>query len=382
MAHSVNKEFSAHEIAELVHGELIGPADLTVRGVATLDNANETQLSFLSNDKYRQRLATSKACVVLVPVKLTLEAPPQGRAWIKCKEPSEAFAIVTSYYVLPPAVPQPGIHSTAVVGTSVKLGHTVHIGAHVVLGNNVEIGDNSVIEAGSYVGDETHIGNSCRLFPNVTIRERCKIGNKVIIHSGSVIGSDGFGYIPSGDGHRKIPQVGFVQIDDDVEIGANVTVDRARFDRTWIKKGVKIDNLVQIAHNVVVGEYTIIVSQVGVSGSVEIGKKAILAGQAGIPGHVTIGDGAIIMAKSGLLDDAPPGAVLMGIPTVPRKQFWKQTACLQKLPELVKQVKRLEKQLEDLKKNLSNLVGSEPLGSPPPNRTARTGQVSRSSISD
>ena len=176
----------------------------------------------------------------------------------------------------------------------------------------------------------------------------------MIIHSGSVIGSDGFGYISGADGHKKIPQVGFVQIDDDVEIGANVTIDRARFDRTWIKKGVKIDNLVQIGHNVVVGEYTIIVSQVGISGSVEVGKKVIIAGQVGIPGHVSIGDGAIIMAKSGLFGDAPPGEVLMGIPTVPRKQFWQQTICLQKLPDLVKQVKRLEEQLADLMERSNN----------------------------
>ena len=343
-----NKYLDSGKITELVEGELIGPDSITVTGVATLAEAAETHLSFLANDKYRQKVNTSKACVVLVPENFT-SAVQQNRAWIKCKDPSAAFTLVTAQYAPPTLVPQPEIHPTACIAESAKIGDAVHIGAHVVVGNKVDIDDRSIIEAGCYIGDETCIGMNCRLFPNVTIRERCVIRNQVIIHSGTVIGSDGFGYITNETGHKKIPQVGIVQIEDNVEIGANVTIDRARFDRTWIKKGVKIDNLVQIAHNVVVGEDTMIISQVGISGSVDIGKNVILAGQAGIPGHVTIGDGAILMAKSGLLDNAPPGAFLMGIPAVPRKLFWKQTACLKKLPDLVKKVKELEAELKELK---------------------------------
>ena len=345
-------EITSQRIVELVQGRLIGSPDVVINGVATLDNASETQVSFLGNDKYRQKVNLSKAGVVIVPENFALTVP-EKRAWIMCKDPSEAFATITAYFVPPPPIPRPGIHDTAVVAGAANLGNSIHIGAHVTIGEDTEIGDYSIIEAGCYIGEGTRIGSHCRLYPNSTIRERCILGNKVIIHSGSVIGSDGFGYISGLGGHKKIPQVGRVQIDDDVEIGANVTIDRARFDRTWIKRGVKIDNLVQIAHNVIIGEDTIIVSQVGISGSVEIGKRVILAGQAGIPGHVTIGDGAIIMAKSGLLEDAPPGEVLMGIPTVPRLQFWKQQVCLQKLPELVKKVKVLEKELETLKKQLA-----------------------------
>ena len=349
-----DKKFTSGEIANLVQGSLIGPENLIVNGVATLVQATPTQLSFLANDKYRGKVDASKAGVILVPANFSPSATNK-RAWIQCKDPSDAFGLVTLQFSPPPIIPQHGKHPTAVVAESAKIGRAVHIGAHVVIRGHAEIGDHSIIEAGCYIGDETCIGKNCRLFPNVTIRERCILRNQITIHSGTVIGSDGFGYTPGDKGHKKIPQVGIVQIEDDVEIGANVTIDRARFDRTWIKKGVKIDNLVQIAHNVIIGEYAIIVSQTGISGSVDIGKNAVLAGQAGVPGHVTIGDGAVLMAKSGLLDDAPPGAFLMGIPAMPRKQFWKQTACLKKLPDLVGRVRTLEGELKRLKAEIKNI---------------------------
>ena len=360
----LEKEITSGEIAKLVRGTLIGPENLTVNGVASLVQATKTQLSFLAHDSYRNKVAASKAGVILVPENFS---PPTDdkRAWIKCKNPSDAFGWITLQYSPPPLIPRPEKHPTASIAMSAKIGKAVHIGAHAVIRDKVKIGDNSIIEAGCYIGDETSIGRSCRFYPNVTIRERCIIRNRVTVHSGTVIGSDGFGYTPGEKGHKKIPQVGIVQIEDDVEIGANVTVDRARFDRTWIKKGVKIDNLVQIAHNVIIDEYAIIVSQTGISGSVNIGKNVILAGQSGVPGHVTIGDGAVLMAKSGLLDNAPPGAFLMGIPAMPRKQFWKQTACLKKLPDLVTRIKALEKELECLKNKYPNHDNSKSGESPP-----------------
>ena len=352
-----NKEFTSQEIAELVQGELSGPESLIVTGVATLVQATETQLSFLANDKYRDQVKDSKACVILVPENFT-PSDTQKRAWIRCKDPSSAFTSVTLHYAPPPLVPQPGIHPSASVAESAIIGVAVHIGANAIVGNHAKIGDYSLVEAGCYIGAEVSVGCDCRFFPNVTLRERCVIGNRVMVHSGTVVGSDGFGYATDDKGHKKIPQVGIVQIDDDVEIGANVTIDRARFDRTWIKKGAKIDNLVQVGHNVVIGENTIIISQVGISGSVTIGKNVILAGQAGIPGHVTIGDGAVLMAKSGLLNDAHPGAYLMGIPAVPRKLFWKQTACLKKLPDLARKVKELESQVQELNRKIDSGVST------------------------
>ncbi len=345
-------ELTAREIAIIVGGEVIGQDSLAINGVATLGKAEQNHLSFLSNDKYRSAVISSSARIVLVPLDFS-EIPQDNRAWIKCSDSSASFSLITARFAPPPRIPPSGRHPSAVISETAKIHPTAHIGANATIEADVTIGENSIVEAGCFIGYETTAGAGCRFYPNVTIRERTRIGNNVIIHSGTVIGSDGFGYIPDPKGHRKIPQVGNVQIDDDVEIGANVTVDRARFDRTWIKNGVKIDNLVQVAHNVVIGENTFIVSQAGVSGSVEIGKGVILAGQVGISGHVTIGDGATIMGKAGVAKDVGPGETLMGIPAVARSQFWRQTAYIQKLPELAKKIKTLEKEIQALKDQLA-----------------------------
>jgi UDP-3-O-[3-hydroxymyristoyl] glucosamine N-acyltransferase len=343
-----NRQLAAGQIAELTNGELVGAENIIISGIATLENATENQLSFLGNKLYKQQVLNSKAAVVLVPTDFSA-SPTTDRAWIKCQDPSAAFSLITSQFIPPAKPPAPGIHRSAVIAESARVQSQVHIGPHVVIDEGVEVGEGSIIEAGSYVGRETNIGSRCRLFPNVTIMERSVIGNNVIIHSGSVIGSDGFGYISSSEGHAKIAQLGIVQIDDDVEIGASVTIDRARFDRTWIKKGVKIDNLVQVGHNVIIGEHSIIISQAGISGSVQIGKGAILAGQAGVAGHLKIGDGAVIMAQAGISADVESGVELMGTPAVPRKQFWRQAANLQKLPELRKRLRKLEREAAEIR---------------------------------
>jgi UDP-3-O-[3-hydroxymyristoyl] glucosamine N-acyltransferase len=206
----------------------------------------------------------------------------------------------------------------------------------------VVIGARSVIGAGCYIGHETKIGEDCLFHPNVTIRERCLLGNKVYIHSGAVIGSDGFGYIPGENGHTKIPQVGIVQIDDDVELGANVTVDRARFGRTWIKEGVKVDNIVHIAHNVIVGKYCFIVSQVGIAGSTELEDRVVAAGQVGIGGHLHIGAGAMLMGQSGVTKDIEPGATVIGSPAIPIKEQSLNNLYMKKLRKFEKRLKALE----------------------------------------
>jgi UDP-3-O-[3-hydroxymyristoyl] glucosamine N-acyltransferase len=320
--------------------------------VASLTKATAQHLSFLGNDKYRPLVLSSLANIVLVPLDYG-EPPPERRAWIKCKNPSDAFTSLTVHFAPPTRKPGAGIHDTAVIDSTAQIAASAHVGAHVVVGENTTVGERSVIEAGSYVGHHVTMGNDCRLFPRVTILDGCILGNQVVIHSGTVIGSDGFGFLMSAAGHKKIPQTGIVQIDDDVEIGANATIDRARFERTWIQQGVRIDNLVQIAHNVIVGKNSVIVAQVGISGSAEIGNQVILAGQAGIAGHITIGDRATILGQAGVINSVEPGAILVGLPAIPRRQFWKQTAYFQNLPDLHKKVKKLEAELAELKSRLS-----------------------------
>jgi len=336
------KQFTAQQIADKTGGRLIGPPHLVVRGVAALSDAGEQDLSFLGNCKYQNQVMTSGAVVVLVPEKFD-EPPPPARAWIVCGDPSDAFSVVTAEFAPPPVIPPPGIHPSAVVEPPSSIASSAHIGACAVIAAGVTIGENSIVEAGCFVGAETTIGRDSRLHPNVTVKERCVLGDRVIVHSGTVIGSDGFGYIPGAEGHKKIPQTGTVQIDDDVEIHANVAIDRGRFGRTWIKSGVKIDNLVQIAHNVVIGEHSFVVAQVGIAGSTEIGKGVALAGQAGVAGHVKIGDGAKVLGQTGVWYDVEPGALVMGSPAVSRIEFLRFYALLRRLPELFKKVDKLAK---------------------------------------
>ncbi len=341
---------TARLIADQVQGDLRGDETVQIDGVASLAEASHHHLSFLGNDKYRSKVLGSQAGVTLVPRDFEPE-PPAGRAFIACDNPSEAFSQFVIAFAPAEIVPEPGVHRSAVIAPDAVIPATCHIGPYAVIQPGVKLGEKTIVEAGCYIGHQATIGEDCRIYPNVSIRERCRLGNRVIVHCGTVIGSDGFGFDMEAD-NKKIPQFGIVQIDDDVELGACVTVDRARFGRTWIKRGVKVDNLVQIAHNVVVGERSVIVAQVGIAGSTIIGNRVILAGQAGLPGHIEVGDGAVIMAKSGPLSDVEPGAVLLGIPGVPRREFMRQTAYLHKLPDLAAQVKLLEKEVARLKARL------------------------------
>jgi len=342
---------TSQELAALTGGRLTGARDVDVTGVASLDEAGPTQASFLGNERYRSQVVQSRAGLVFVPEDFD-EAPPPGRAWIVCKDPSAAFSQAVMLFAPPPPDFPPGRHASAAVHETATVPASVHVGACAVIERDAVVGENTVIGAGCYVGQETRIGDSCLIYPNVTIRERCLLGARVVIHSGTVIGSDGFGFIPGPTGHVKIPQVGIVQIDDDVEIGAQVGVDRARFGKTWIKRGVKIDNLVQIAHNVVIGEHCFIVAQVGVSGSVTIGNGVILAGQVGVAGHITVGDGAILMAQSGVAKDVPPGARLIGSPAVDRREFVKGHTAVKRVGRLHEAVKSLQQEVAELRARL------------------------------
>ncbi len=346
----MTKSVKAHDLAEEFGGRLVGDASIEVTGVASLEEADRQQVSFLGNPRYREKVSTSEAGIVLIPENLDA-VPKKGQTYIICKNPSAAFSKVIERFAPPPIHYAPGRHPSAVIADSAQIPQSVHIGPCAVIENGVHIGENSVIGAGCYVGPETVIGKHVLLYANVTVRERCRLGNHVIVHSGTVIGSDGFGYLPGEEGHTKIPQVGNVVVEDDVEVGAQVAIDRARFGTTLIRRGAKIDNLVQIAHNVVVGEHCFIVGQSGISGSTRLGRGVIVAGQAGLAGHLSIGDGSVIMGQAGVSKDLPAKSQVFGSPAVERKEYAKQMLALSKIDRLQKQIKELQQAVAELQKN-------------------------------
>lgn len=345
---------TSQEIAALVGGRLEGQGDLVLTGSAGLAEARPSDVSFLGNIKYTTHVVPSKAGLVLVPESFREPVPP-GRAWVVCKDPSAAFTQVYVSLAPPPVTFPPGIDPRACVQPGATVAASASIGPCAVIEPGAVIGERTVIGAGTYIGHGARLGSDALIYPNVSIRERCLIGNHVIIHCGTVIGSDGFGYIPNLTGglHTKIPQVGIVQIEDDVEIGAGVTVDRARFGRTWIKRGVKIDNLVQIAHNVEIGECSFIVAQVGISGSSKVGRGCVLWGQVGVAGHLEIGDGSQVLAQSGLGKSLPPGSRVFGSPAVPEKEWLRDLFNLHRIDKLADTIKALQQEVAALKAKAS-----------------------------
>jgi UDP-3-O-[3-hydroxymyristoyl] glucosamine N-acyltransferase len=340
-------------VAALTGGQLVGPAAVPVTGVGSLDEAGPASVSFLAQPRYRDRVLPSKAGVVLVPVGFE-PTPPAGRAWVICQDPSVAFSAVVAAFAPPPVVFPPGIHPMAVVASSAVVSASVHVGPGAVIEPEVVIGERTIIGAGCYIGHATRIGADCLLHPRVTLRERCLLGQRVIVHSGAVIGADGFGYTSGASGHTKIPQVGIVQLDDDVEIGALTAVDRARFGRTWIQRGSKIDNLVQVAHNVVIGQHCLVAGQAGISGSAHLGHGVILAGQAGVAGHITMGDGAVLMGQSGASSDVAPKAIIMGSPGSDRREFARQQMNVKRVERMHRTLKELEAQVRELRQRLED----------------------------
>ena len=333
--------FTVKELAALSGGELVGDSTLRITGAASLGEATQGEISFFANRKYVGLLRKTRASAVFVPPDFS---EPINAAQIRVSNPTKAFEQVVLKFAPKPITFTPGIHPSAVVDSSVQLGDRVSIQPLVVIEAGVKIGDDTIIGAGSYVGHETIIGSGCHIYPHVTIRERSRIGSRVIIHSGVVIGADGFGFEMIGGRQEKIQQLGIVQIDDDVEIGANTTVDRARFGRTWIQQGVKIDNLVQIAHNVVIDKNTVIAAQTGIAGSVQIGQHVQIGGQVGIIGHIEIGDNTAIGAQSGISKNINGGA-WWASPAVPLAEAKQQIAWVRRLGKLVARVKEIEKKL-------------------------------------
>jgi UDP-3-O-[3-hydroxymyristoyl] glucosamine N-acyltransferase len=333
--------FTLQELATTSGGELVGDPSLQIKGAASLTEATPGEISFFANRKYVALLRKTRASAVFVPADFAEAITP---AQIRVANPTKAFEQVVLKFAPEPITFAPGIHPTAVVDASAQLGEGVSIQPHAVIEAGARIADDTIIGAGSYIGHETVIGPGCLIYPRVTIRERSRIGSRVIIHSGAVIGADGFGFEMVDGRQQKIQQLGIVQIDDDVEIGANTTVDRARFGRTWIQQGVKIDNLVQIAHNVVIGKNSVIVAQTGISGSTRVGQRVMMGGQVGIVGHLEIGDGTAIGAQSGI-SKSVPGGVWFGYPAVPLAEAKRQIAWIHRLGKLFARVKEIEKKL-------------------------------------
>ena len=329
------------QLADQSGGELVGDPMLQITGAASLGEATQGEISFFANRKYIGLLRKTRASAIFAPPDF---AEPINAAQIRVSNPTKAFEEVVLKFAPKPITFASGVHPSAVVDPGAHLGKRVSIQPLAVIEAGAKIGDDTIIGAGSYVGHETLIGSMCHIYPRVTIRERTRIGSCVIIHSGAVIGADGFGFEMIDGRQQKIQQLGIVQIDDDVEIGANTTVDRARFGRTWIQQGVKIDNLVQIAHNVVIGRNSVIVAQTGISGSTRVGERVTMAGQVGIVGHVEIADGTIIAAQSGV-SKSLPGGVWFGYPAVPFAEAKQQFAWIHRLGKLFARVKAIEKKL-------------------------------------
>jgi len=334
------------ELADLVGGRLAGDAACAISGVASLADAGPADVAFLAAGRYREAAAQSGAACLVVPDNWQPPADGGPANVLYVADVNRAMARIAEVLCPPLPMPAAGVHPKAAVAESARLGRDVHVGACAVVGEGAVVGDRTRIRAGAVVGNEAVIGADCDIHSGVVIRERCRLGNRVIVHAGAVIGSDGFGYLAGEAGPEKIPQLGTVEVGDDVEIGAGTTVDRARFGATRIGAKVKIDNLVQIAHNVQVGEGTVIVAQVAIAGSTRIGRGCQIAGQVAIDGHLTVGDGARIAAKAGVTKDVPPGTDVGGYPAVEHREHLRQEAALRQMEDVLRRLRRIEQRLD------------------------------------
>ena len=340
------------DIAQMVGGELIGEGSVHIHGCSGIDDAKTGDITFIASEKYAPLAQKSNASVFLIPRQMALiEGYLTGKSFIRVDNPSFSFTTVLNHFINDrPSVHPTGINPTAIIAQDAVIGKNVAIGAYTIVESRAVIGDGTIIYGHCYIGHGSRVGGQCLIYPNVVLRDDITIGERVVIHSGTVIGCDGYGYVTVDGRHVKIPQIGTVIIENDVEIGANVTIDRARFDKTVVGEGTKIDNLVHIAHNVIIGKHCLIVAQVGISGSSKIGNYVILAGQVGIVGHLTIGDGAIITAQSGVSKSIKAGEQVFGTPCQPLRQAFRNNAHIQRLDQYVETIKDLKKRIEELEK--------------------------------
>ena len=343
-------EMTVDELAGIIGGAVSGDGSVKVCAARGIDEVGAGELTFAADTKKAQGLKNTRAAAAVVPEGLEGDFPC---ALIKVKNPQVSFVLLAQR--LAPPVPRPaGIHPTAVIAEGVQLAPGVAIGAKAVIEAGAVIGEGTIINAGCYIGHDVKIGASCVLYPNVTVYYGSQIGNRVLIHSGAVLGADGFGFQWDGQQHLKIPQVGIVEIGDDVEIGANSTVDRARFGRTVIGRGCKIDNLVHVAHNCQIGEHCVFAGLVGISGSVEFGRGVVVGGQVGFADHIKVGDGCHFYAKSGVAGDVPAGSVFAGQPAKDIRIALKEYHNMRGVGELKDKIKELAKRLEQLENEANN----------------------------
>ena len=335
------KKTTLAELSRMVDGELHGDPDITIHGLADLNSASEGEIAFLVNPAHAETLNNSQGSAFIVPLAVSYDDKPL----IKADNPYVAAALIQNYFCNEP-FPAKGISPKAEIGNNCSIQEEVSIGPLVAIGNGVKLGKRVKLHPGVVIGDDVEIGDDCLLYPNVTVYHSCTIGSRVIIHSGTVIGSDGFGFATDKTGkHVKWPHIGTVQIDDDVEIGSNVSVDRGTFGKTHIMQGTKIDNLVQIAHNVRIGENSLITAQVGIAGSASLGKNIVIGGQSGVKGHINLGDGTMVAARSGVHSNQPKGSVVSGYPAIPHKEWLKASITFGRLPKLYAELQDIRKKI-------------------------------------
>ena len=342
-------EFSAKQIAQFVQGVIEGDENATVNTFAKIEDGKPGAISFLSNPKYTHYIYDTESSLVLVDKSVELEKPTKATL-VRVDNAYECVAkLLQLYESMKPK--KTGIDSLAFVSPSAKIGENVYIGAFAYVGDNVVIGDGCQIYPNVVICENAKVGNDCLFYPNVTIYHDCHVGNRVTLHAGSVVGSDGFGFAPSENGYDKIPQIGIVTIEDDVEIGANTCIDRSTMGSTYVRKGVKLDNLVQIAHNTDIGANTVMSAQVGVAGSTKVGQWCMFGGQVGIAGHITIGNKVFLGAQSGVPSSLKDDQTLIGTPPMEKLPYFKSQAIFQRLPDLYKQIQKLQKEVDELKKS-------------------------------
>lgn len=344
-------EFSAKQIAEFIQGEIVGDPNTKVHTFAKIEEGIPGAISFLSNPKYIQYIYHTQASIVLVNKDFIPEQAVPATL-IKVDNAYESLAkLLTLYEASKPK--KTGIDPLASIAPTARIGENVYIAPFAVIGENVEIGDHTVVHPHVTVGDQAKIGSNCILYPGTTVYHDCRIGNQCILHAGCVIGADGFGFAPSPQGYEKIPQIGIVILEDHVEVGANTCIDRATMGATVIRKGVKLDNLIQVAHNVEVGENTVIASQTGIAGSAKIGSWCMFGGQVGIAGHITVGDKVMAGAQTGIAGSIPANATIQGSPAIDSKNFARSSVAFKYLPDIYKNVNKLRQEVEELKKQLN-----------------------------
>lgn len=347
-------EFTAKIISDFLGGHIEGNENAVVNAFSKIEEGKPASISFLSNRKYTHYLYTTEATIVLVDNDLELEKPvPASTTLIRVNSAYESVAKLLQLYESTKKQ-KSGVSTLASIAASANYGESCYIGAFAYIGENVTIGNNCKIYPHAYIGDNVTIGDNCILYPHVTIYHECKLGNRITIHAGSVIGGDGFGFAPTANGYAKIPQIGIVTIEDDVEIGANSCIDRSTMGSTYIRKGVKVDNLVQIAHNCDIGENTVMSAQVGIAGSTKVGQWCMFGGQVGLAGHLAVGDKVMLGAQSGVPNNLEGNQTLIGTPPMPQTQFFRSQAIFRRLPDMYRQMSAMQKKIEELEDKLNN----------------------------